>query len=147
MAAVNGLHIARVTSLPDRFDTLRTEAAAEGFRNMESLFSQWQDGKNRFTRDGEVLVVARVEGELAGIGGITQDFVDPTALRMRRFFVRSQYRRLGVGRAIAMFALATARPLGRQIFVYGETDEASAFWDAMGFIRIERENTTHVLAD
>ena len=147
MVEVAGLRITRVASLPDQFDMLRSEAAAEGFRNMESLFSQWQDGSNRFTRAGELLAVARVDGELAGIGGITQDFVDPAALRMRRFYVRALYRRHGVGRAIAKVALDAARPLGRRIFVYAETADAVKFWEAMGFVRIERENTTHALPD
>ena len=139
--------ITRVTSLPDGLDLLRAEAAAEGYRNMESLFGEWQDGSSRFNRPGEMLTIANVDGELAGIGGVTQDFVDPAALRMRRFYIRAPYRRLGVGRAIAGFVLDAIKPLGRPIVVHAETAQASAFWEAMGFIRIVRENTTHVLPE
>jgi len=139
------MHISRITSLPDQIEVLRAEALAEGFSNMEALFSQWQDGSTRFTRPGELLAVAWADGDLAGIGGITEDFIDPAALRMRRFYVRANYRRHGVGRALANFVLETARPLNRQIVVHAATEEAGAFWEALGFERIEREKTTHGL--
>ena len=145
MSLPKGADIRRVTSLPDQIDLLRAEAVAEGFGNMESLFSQWHDGSNRFTRPGELLAVASADGNLAGIGGITEDFIDPTALRMRRFYVRANYRRQGVGRAIANFVLETARPLDRQIVVHAATEEAAAFWEALGFERIMRDKTTHGL--
>lgn len=124
---------------------LRAEAAAEGFRNMESLASQWRDGSNRFTGPGELLAAAWVTGDLAGIGGITEDFIDPAALRMRRFYVRQPYRRRGIGRALAGVVLDAARPLGRQIVLYTDTAVAAAFWESLGFVRIGREKTTHAL--
>jgi GNAT superfamily N-acetyltransferase len=139
--------ISRVTSLPDQIHLLRSEAAAEGVSNMEALFSQWHDGSNRFGRPGELLAIASIDGDVAGIGGITEDFIDPAALRMRRFYVRANYRRNGVGRALAHFVLETATPLDRQIVVHAATEEAGAFWEAMGFERIEREKTTHALLD
>jgi GNAT superfamily N-acetyltransferase len=145
MDFARGVEVERVTSLPDQFDHLRAEAAAEGIRNMEALFGEWQDGSNRFTRPGELLAVAWADGDLAGIGGITQDVVDPAALRMRRFYVRASYRHRGVGRAIANFVLAAARPLDRQIVLNTDTERGSAFWEALGFRRIVRERATHVL--
>lgn len=93
-----------------------------------------------------MLAVALAGGSLAGIGGITEDFVDPGWLRMRRFYVRPQYRRLGTGRAIAEYLLQRALPLNRQIVLYTETPEGAAFWQALGFVRIERAKTTHALA-
>ena len=109
------------------------------------FFGQWLDGSNRFSRPGELLAVAWADGDLAGIGGITEDFIDPAALRMRRFYVRANYRRRGVGRAIANFVLETARPLDRQIVVHAATGEAAAFWASQGFVRVVREKTTHAL--
>ena len=139
------VQVTRVTSLPEEFAALRAEAAAEGYNHIETLWAQWQDGSKRFDRPGELLAVARIGGELAGIGGITEDFVEPACLRMRRFYVRPAYRRHGVGRAIAGFVLAEALPLGRQIVLFAESPEAGAFWQAMGFVPVEREKTTHAL--
>lgn len=137
--------IARISALPDGFDLLRAEAATEGFRHIETLWTEWQDGSNRFSRPGEMLAAATADGELAGIGGITEDFVDLAGLRMRRFYVRPGYRRRGVAGALARFVLEQARPLARPITLYTETAEGAAFWETMGFVPVEREKTTHML--
>jgi GNAT superfamily N-acetyltransferase len=138
------LKVVKTNSLPEGFDRLRAEAADEGFNNIETLWREWQDTTHRFTRPGEMLVVATIGDELVGIGGITQDFVDAAWLRMRRFYVRPAYRRRRVGRAIARAVLDHALPLGRQIALYAGGIEAAAFWPQLGFVQIERENTTHV---
>ncbi len=137
--------ITRVFALPQGFDDLRAEAAEEGFNHIETLWTQWQDGSNRFDRPGEMLVTAVADGELAGIGGITTDFVDPAGLRMRRFYVRPAYRRRGVAGAMATFVLDAAKPLGRPIALLTDTTEGAAFWEAMGFVRVDGEKVTHVM--
>ena len=142
---VRSMIIERITELPIEFDRLRAEARAEGFDHIETLWQQWHEGSKRFDRPGEMLVVALSGGSLAGIGGITEDFVNPNWLRMRRFYVRSQYRRQGTGKAIAEYLLTRALPLNRQIVLHTETSEGAAFWQALGFVRIEREKTTHAL--
>jgi len=133
--------------LPAQFEQLRQEARAEGFDHIETLWSQWQDGVIRFTRPGKQLLMAEIDGGLAGVGGITADFMDPAAMRMRRFYVRPAFRRLGVARAIASRVIQTALPLDRPIVLYTETDAGAAFWESMGFVRIARENTTHHLVE
>lgn len=141
--SINDLRVERISLLPDRLDRLREEAAEEGSDIIEDLWSEWQDNTNRFTRPGEMLVAATVNSELAGIGGIMQDFVDPASLRMRRFYVRRGYRRRGVGRAIARYVLCHALPLKREIVLHAEGAEAKTFWEELGFVEIDRENTTH----
>ncbi len=139
------LDIAPITALPEGFATLRAEAAAEGFNHIETMWSQWQDGSLRFTRPGERLFAATLGGELAGIGGITEDFMDPHWLRMRRFYVRPAYRRSGIAAALATAVLDHARPLGRPICLHTDTPGGTSLWQAMGFVPIDRENTTHAL--
>ena len=141
----DAVEVRRIFELPDHFDKLLKEAAAEGFDNMSVLQEEWRVGLNRFERPGEVLAAATIEGEMAGIGGITQDFVDSSRLRMRRFYVRTAYRRRGVGRKIALFVLEHARPFNRQIALYAGGPEAEAFWPTLGFLPIDRQHTTHVL--
>lgn len=136
--------VRRIVELPDRFDQFVIEAAAEGFNNMSVLQEEWRSGSNRFERPGEILALATVGNQMAGIGGITQDFVDSGWLRMRRFYVRPDYRRRGVGRKLALFVLEYARAFDRQIALYAGGPEAEAFWPTLGFCLIEREHTTHV---
>ncbi|TAY52920.1 GNAT family N-acetyltransferase [Rhizobium leguminosarum] len=136
--------VRRIAELPDHFYQFLVEAAAEGFDTMSVLQDEWRDGCNRFERPGEILALATIRDEIAGIGGITQDFVDSSWLRMRRFYVRPAYRRRGVGRQIALYVLEHAKTFDRQIALYADGPEAEAFWPTLGFSPIERENTTHV---
>ena len=75
-----------------------------------NLAPDWEACATRFDREGEALLAARVNGVLAGIGGLTVEPVMPSALRMRRFYVRPAFRRRGVGRQLAMALLARAKP-------------------------------------
>ena len=47
------------------------------------------------------LLAARVSGVLGGIGGLTIDPVLPDAFRMRRFYIRPLFPRLGIGGKLA----------------------------------------------
>lgn len=141
------MRIERLFTLPAQMETLRAEARSEGLRHIEDLWQQWQDQQVRFDRPGKILVCAYAGDELAAVGGITEDFIDRTWLRMRRFYVRPQFRRQRVGKAIVDHLLLVARPLGRRIALYTETPEGAAFWEAQGFIPIDREKTTHALPE
>lgn len=121
------LEIKRITSLPTGFELFLNDASREGFNNMAPLQREWNHSINIFDRPGEILALATINGELAGIGGITQDFADSTRLRMRRFYVRPAYRRRGVGRAIVHFVLDHALPFNRQISLYTDGREARTF--------------------
>ncbi|MCV9910050.1 GNAT family N-acetyltransferase [Brucella sp. HL-2] len=138
------LEIKRITSLPIGFELFLKEAASEGFNNMSTLQSEWNDGSNIFDRPGEILALATINGEPAGIGGITRDFIDSTWLRMRRFYVRPAYRRRGVGRGIAHFVLNHALQFNAQISLYADGAEARTFWPTLGFVETDRQSTTHI---
>ena len=129
--------------LPSGFDTLRAEARAEGYRFVERLTNDWISLTARFDRDGEALLAARVNGVLAGIGGLTIDPVVLDALRMRRFYVRLAYRRSGIGRKMAAALLEPARSAGRLVTV-NAAPASAAFWKSLGFGADARDGHTHI---
>lgn len=146
MQALRGLKFEQLTEhLPPDFDVLRRDAAAEGKRFLERLCAEWQSGEQRFSGTHEALLAARVNGELAGVGGMTIDPVTPSAMRMRRFFVRQAYRRLGLGRQLAAALLNRPVPSGTIITVNTDSAEAAAFWEAIGFRHEPRNGFTHYL--
>lgn len=112
---------------------------------MERLAADWASGANRFNGAGEALLAAFVTGSLAGVGGMTIDPVDPTALRMRRFYVHPGFRRHGVGRCLADVLMATARHVTNRVVLNAETDLAARFWEALGFVPDIRHGHTHAL--
>ena len=134
----------RVTmELPAGFDALRAEARAEGYRFVERLATEWVSLIARFDRDWEALLAARVNGVLAGIGGLTIDPVVLDALRMRRFYVRPAYRRSGIGRKMATALLEPARSAGGLVTV-NAAPASTAFWESLGFAADARDGHTHV---
>ena len=130
--------------LPAGFEALRAEALAEGFRQVERLAAEWASRATRFDREGEALLAARLNGVLAGIGGLTIEPVVPGALRMRRFYVRPRFRRCGVGRKLAT-ALLEQRGQTRRLITVNAAAVSILFWEALGFKPDVREGHTHVL--
>ena len=142
---VSRLELEPVTGdLPAGFETLRAEALAEGFRQVERLAAEWASRTTRFDREGEALLAARVNGVLAGIGGLTIEPVVPGALRMRRFYVRPRFRRGGVGRKLATALLEQRGQTGRLITVNAAAGSI-LFWESLGFKPDMCEGHTHVL--
>jgi GNAT superfamily N-acetyltransferase len=131
-------------ALPAGFEALRAEALAEGFRQVERLASDWEAGTTRFDRDGEALLAARLNGALAGIGGLTMEPVVPGALRMRRFYVRLAFRRVGVGRQLVTALLAGVG--GDGSITVNAAPASIAFWESVGFNPDPRNGQTHVLS-
>ena len=130
--------------LPVGFDDLREEAHTEGYRMLDRLAADWQAGMVRFDRPGERLLAAEGNGVLAAIGGLTLDPVMVEALRMRRFYVRRQFRRSGIGRCLAADLLDPPAKAGRLVTVNAAA-RSSPFWEALGFVREEQSGHTHVL--
>jgi GNAT superfamily N-acetyltransferase len=133
-----------IDELPAGFDALRAEALAEGFRQVERLATDWETRAARFDREGEALLAARLNGVLAGIGGLTIEPVAPDSLRMRRFYVRAPFRRCGVGREIVRALLARVKEIDRQITVNAGAG-SGPFWEALGFVADRRDGHTHIL--
>ena len=82
-----------IGALPHGLDAMRDEARAENHTMLDTLASEWESGKTRFERPGEALYAAYLDGDLAGIGGLTLELTIPGALRMRRFYVYRRFRR------------------------------------------------------
>ena len=131
-----------VGELPTGFETMRAEARAEGYRNLDRLAADWASGAIRFNRPGEALLVAYVGGELAGVGGLTVDPAATEAFRMRRFYVRKQFRRCGIGRRLVGALLERAVEGDRSVTVNAATGSVT-FWEALGFVPDERDGHTH----
>lgn len=134
-----------VDALPAGFDDLRTEAGEEGHRFVDRLAADWAAGRMRFNGHGEMLLAGYMDGELAGIGGLTTEPAVPGALRMRRFYVRRSYRRSGVGRQLALMLLERTWSVTDLVTVNAQPD-SFPFWQSLGFIPDPRDGRTHTQA-
>lgn len=132
--------------LPGSFHSLLDAASNEGVRNMNLLTEGWLSGEQRFDTGGAALFGAFDGSCLVGIGGITAEpgLAEP-AMRMRRFYVRPDWRRRGVARCLADAAMAHGLARVSVLTCNARaTALAGPFWEAMGFAPVEAEGMTHI---
>lgn len=130
------LQIVRLSeALPDDLHLLQDEAAAEGYRFVEGILEEWDAGHYQADDERNTLLVVYREGVLAAIGAVTPDPYDPAPdlLRLRHVYVRPEYRREGVGRALASALIQQGLALAPRLSLNAADAGASAFWEAMGF--------------
>lgn len=133
-------------ALPPGFELLRHAADGEAFDMLATLAKEWASGENRFDKPGEALVAAYDAGTLVAMGAMSQDPNIADALRMRRFYVSSRYRRRGVGRLLAKALLDRPEVAGRKVTLNAPHVEAARFWESLGFIRDPQDGHTHIRA-
>jgi GNAT superfamily N-acetyltransferase len=117
-----------IENLPNDLEVMKVEAYSEGYRFLERLAKDWEQGVTRFDREGEALVVARVDDVLAGIGGLTLDPIVSGALRMRRFYVRPSFRKQCIGRKLVGTLLEYPRLVGQVVVVNASRGESVRFF-------------------
>jgi GNAT superfamily N-acetyltransferase len=128
-------------------DELHAEALAEGVDFIDTLVSEWATGANRFDRRGEVLCGAVEDGLLVAIGGLTVDPYLPSGDvgRIRRVYVRPEWRNGGVGRALVTALIAEARKSFAGVRLRAENAGAGRLYERIGFSPITDPNATHAL--
>lgn len=130
---------------PIGFGQLRAEAEAEGFGHIERLAAEWEERSQRFQLDGEALFAALLDDKLSGVAGITHDPVLPPslALRVRRFYVRPEARRQGVGRALLRRITQHGLRHAPVLIVNAANPLAAAFFEGCGFTAVDEPAFTH----
>ena len=122
--------------LPEGFPALRAEADAEGHRHMSRLAAEVAETPQMFT----VLLAARLDGDLVGVGGLTPEPADPSAHRMRRLFVSARARRRGVARTLANALLHEALQHTRHVTFHAGNPDAALRFGATDTIDPTRED-------
>jgi GNAT superfamily N-acetyltransferase len=135
-------------TLPDALGPLLADDAQAGTRHVRRLADEWASGVNRFDRPGETLLGAWFGGELVGVCGLN---VDPYAGhdrvgRVRRLYVLSARRRLGVGRRLVTEVVAAARGRFDLLRLSTTSAPAAGLYEALGFRRVEGvPDCTHLM--
>jgi GNAT superfamily N-acetyltransferase len=126
---------------------LAADAEADGWRMVSRLIAEWADGGNRFAAPGERAYMAvSIDGRPVAVGGLNVDpFAnDPTVGRIRRLYVARARRRGGVASALMKKLSDDAAEHFRMLHLRTSSPEASAFYEAIGFMRVVGDpNCTH----
>jgi len=145
LAMIDPVEIAPVGSLPAGLETLRLEAARQGFGFLDRLVADWTSGANTFGRPGEALLGAFSDSRLVGIGGLNTDPYSSRADlgRIRHVYVLDAWRHKGVGRALIDCLVAKARGLFTELRLRTDTEAAAAFYARCGFSPIADPTASH----
>lgn len=113
------------------------------------FLEEWRSGHNRFDQDGELFLVATVDGAVVGMGGLNRDpFVgDPRIARLRRLYVSEDARRRSTGRRLVAALVDHARACCfHAVRVRTHDPVASAFYERLGFEPSAEADATHRLS-
>lgn len=131
----------------ERLADLAAEADAHGIRNVTTLVACWEDGSERYERQGESMLVV-VDGtgkNVIGVGGMALCPHVGGALRVRRFYVAISSRRQGVARVLAERLIAQGFAFTPTLTCNARASAAAPpFWEAMGFHRVDIPGITHM---
>lgn len=125
------------------------ESKGAGFRFLEKLVNEYQDGTNTFNRYGESLFgVYNEKGILIAIGGLNIDpFSNNQKIgRLRRFYVANGYRRSGIGTLLLNTIISEATKYYNGLVLNTDTVQADMFYRSFGFSKsCKFPNSTHYL--
>lgn len=128
---------------------LLEEANTEGFDFIARLEDEYKSGLNRFNRQGEILFAVYEDEKMIAIGGLNNDpyLDDPLVGRVRHIYVLNAFRGKGAGRLLLKAIIEEARRHYAMITLKTETEEASLFYQSLGFVtEPEIESATHHLS-
>ena len=127
--------IERVSALPDLSELLDA-SLAEGHAFVQRTIDEFESGKNRFDRPGEVFFAARDAcGCIVGTCGLNLDpyLNDESIGRVRHLYVLPKFRRCGVARALLDRVIAAAKGRFRALRIRTRNPAADALYRSAGF--------------
>ena len=140
------IEIREERELPPQIARLVEIGLGEGFTFVGRFVAEWEAGRNRFNRPGEVSLFAYLEGALVGFGGLNVDpyQAQPTVGRVRHVYVEPVARRRGIGGALVRELVRRARPTFATLRLH--TQQAAPFYEHLGFARVSEHKATHKLS-
>jgi GNAT superfamily N-acetyltransferase len=128
-------------------ERLQSEAREEGYNFIDTLVEQWANAENRFDAPGEALCGHLDQGLLVAVGGLNVDpFAGrPDMGRIRRVYVRHDWRNQGIGRALVRALVDSARNHFTCVRLRAVNTGAARLYERLGFAPISRPTATHML--
>jgi N-acetylglutamate synthase-like GNAT family acetyltransferase len=141
------VELRQLTMLGDEVMPFVIEAESRGQRFMRRLLDDWVSGANRFQKNGEFLLSARIEGRLVAVGGLNKD---PYALsghvgRLRHVYDLDCTRRLGIGTLLVKRIMDDAAERFSMLRLHTKTIDAAEFYERLGFQKTNEQSATHII--
>ncbi len=136
MGKLGEYEVKQINLLYCDLDSLVKQSKEDGFRFVERLVNDYKSGSNTFNHSGEGLFgVFSKEGVLVAIGGLNKDpFSNEQSIgRLRRFYVRREYRRNGIGSLLVKKIIDDAKRHYKILVLHTDTEQADKFYTSLGF--------------
>ena len=117
-------------------DSLVEQSKEEGFWFVERLVKDYKNGSNTFNHFGEALFgVFDKVGVLIAIGGLNKDpFSKKQSIgRLRRVYVRKEFRIEGIGGLLVKKIMGEARKYYKILVLHTDTEQADDFYISIRF--------------
>lgn len=126
---------------------LLIESKREGFRNIQRLVNDYNEGSNRFQHEDEALFECRVGHRVIGICGLNRDpFSDGSIGRIRRLYVLKEFRRHDAGRRLVEAVIQKASRHYSKLVLRTDNPKAADFYMKLGFKEVKGDvRITHEL--
>ena len=119
----------------EAIERLVTESLSQGFSFVARLVNEYRNGGNCFNKNGEILLMAAIEGKAIAIAGLNQDpyACNPSIGRLRHLYVESVWRRCGVGSLLVSQIIYQASKHYKMLTLRTDNPEADKFYRTLGF--------------
>ncbi|MFD1135987.1 GNAT family N-acetyltransferase [Paenibacillus shunpengii] len=119
----------------------------EGFRHLSRLVNEYITGINTFSQEGEALFIAVYRSECIGICGLNQETSIKSEIgRIRRLYVKPEYRNKGIGRELLNAVVKFGEPYYKRLVLKTDNEKASAFYKVHGFKETDGvDNQSHYM--
>jgi GNAT superfamily N-acetyltransferase len=127
-------------------EPLLDASLSEGYDFIQTLWDEYESGKNRFDTSGAGLYGISADGALIAVGGVhTDPYLGRADIgRIRHVYVMPADRRGGIGKALMAALVDHARASYAYLTLRTLTAHGDAFYSAIGFSREPRfEHATH----
>ncbi|KAF1018125.1 GNAT family N-acetyltransferase [Acinetobacter sp.] len=141
------ISIQQVDQLPTQIQDLAIIAEKEGFQFIQRLVDEFHQGKNRFNRHGEFLLLAFDGDKLVACGGLNIQMSEDSDTnqkpetqhkigRVRRFYVLPEYRKTGLGKRLLQELERKAKANFSALCLNSEKD-AAPFYQKQNYVFVE----------
>jgi GNAT superfamily N-acetyltransferase len=139
------MQIREILQIGPDIQTLATVASEQGFGSVRRLVDEHLSGDNRFDLDGEVLFGVYADQTIVGIGGLNVDPYESGRRigRLRRFYVKPELRRYGVGTKLLRRIEERANGQFPSLQLFAPSEAAGKFYESFGYTRQFRHKVSH----
>jgi GNAT superfamily N-acetyltransferase len=145
----NHLQLIEFTDLNfSSINNLADESQREGYEFLKRTISDWNNGHNTFSGDGEKLWGLLLETELIGIAGLNRDpYTDDLNIgRVRHLYILAAHRRKGYATLLMNTIIEKGRHHFNALRLFTDNPAAGEFYGRLGFQTIDTSKASHILS-